>query len=43
MKYLHVNDEEKMPAPSTPNHDKLYKVRPLLEMITKRFKCEDAV
>ena len=38
MKYLHLNDKEKMLAPGTPNHDKLYKVRPLLEMITERFK-----
>ena len=38
MKYIHSNDSEKMPAVGSSNHDKIYKIRPLLGMIVERFK-----
>ena len=38
MKYIHLNDSEKMPSVGNSKHDKIYKIRPLLEMIVERFK-----
>lgn len=32
---LHLNDNSKMPSRGTPDYDKLYKVRPLLETLNK--------
>ena len=37
MRYLHLNDKEKMPPVRSPNHDRLYKIRPLIERVTKAF------
>lgn len=35
---LHINDNSKMPTRDSPNYDKLYKVRPLLEKLTETYK-----
>lgn len=37
---IHLNDNSKAPARGTPGYDKLYKVRPLLEMLNKA--CQSA-
>ncbi len=37
-KYLHLNDNTKMPDRSSPEYDRLYKIRPLLESIVPSFK-----
>ncbi|CAF4943906.1 unnamed protein product [Pieris macdunnoughi] len=37
---LHLNDNMKMPPRGTPDYDKLYKVRPLLEILNK--SCQSA-
>ena len=36
-RYLHLNDNENMPARGTPGFDKLFKVRPFLESIRANF------
>ena len=36
-RYLHLNDNSKMPARGSPDFDKLYKVRPFLESIRSNF------
>lgn len=33
MSYLHLNDSEAMPPRSSRGHDKLYKIRPLLDIV----------
>ena len=38
MRYLHLNDKDKMPPTGSPSHDKIYKIRPLLECITQAFR-----
>ena len=38
LKFIHLNDSEKQTKPDQPGHDKLYKVRPLLDIILKNFK-----
>ena len=38
MKYIHLNDSEKMPSVGNSKHGKIYKIRSLLEMIVERFK-----
>ncbi len=37
-KYLHLNDNTMMPDRSSPEYDRLYKIRPLLESIVPSFK-----
>lgn len=39
MKFLHLNDSEKQPSRSDPNYDKLYKIRPFLDIILRNFKA----
>ena len=38
LKLLHLNDSRKQPAGGEPGHDKLYKVRPLLDAVVKNFQ-----
>ena len=38
--YLHLNDRERMPPRGDRAHDKLYKVRPLLDVISNTFREE---
>ena len=38
MKYFHLNDLTKMPERGSNNYDKLYKIRPLLDLIITAFK-----
>ena len=38
MKYLHLNDSQTQPGRDDSNYDKLYKIRPFLNMITNSFK-----
>lgn len=35
--FFHLNDNSKQPQKGTPNYDKLYKVRPMLDIIKKQF------
>ena len=35
---LHLNDDLKMPPRDSPNFDKLYKIRPLLDKLVKAFQ-----
>ena len=37
MQYLHTSDRESEPPQNHPNHDKLYKIRPVLEMVQETF------
>nr|CAH7714459.1 unnamed protein product [Callosobruchus chinensis] len=37
-RYLHINNNEKMPQPGTPSFDKLYKLRPLIDHLTSVFQ-----
>ena len=37
MQYLHTSDRESEPPRNHPNHDKLYKIRPVLEMVLETF------
>ena len=37
MRFLHFNDNSQYPPRDHPNHDKLYKLRPLINSFTKRF------
>lgn len=40
LRYLHLNDNATMPQRNTPNFDKLYKVRPLINHLnTKFYEC----
>ena len=36
-RYLHVSDRENEPGRNEPNYDKLYKIRPVLEMVQQSF------
>ena len=38
MKFLHLNDSEAQPQRGDPAFDKLYKVRPLLDIVLENFK-----
>ena len=38
MKYFHLNDKSNMPSRESDNYDKLYKIRPLLNLIISSFK-----
>ena len=38
LKYLHLNDDTKMPPRGSSTHDKLYKIRPLLDSLVQTFK-----
>lgn len=38
MTYLHLNDSNQQPQRDSPNYDKLYKIRPLLDMVISAFK-----
>ena len=38
MSYLHLNDISQMPDRSSPNYDKLYRVRPFLDRIITAFR-----
>jgi hypothetical protein len=38
LRHLHVNDNSAQPPRNDQNYDKLYKIRPLLEMLSKTFK-----
>ena len=38
MKYLHLNASTKVPERCSNNYDKLYKIRPLLDVILGAFK-----
>lgn len=38
LKFLHLNDRETQPKRGDPGHDKLYKVRPFVELIVENFK-----
>lgn len=38
LRYLHLNDNSKMPKKGQPNFDRLYKLRPLLDHINEIFK-----
>ena len=35
---LHLNDDKKMPPRGSPNYDKLYKVRPVLDRVVEAYK-----
>lgn len=37
LRFLHINDNTKMPKRGEPNHHKLYKVLPLIENLKKKF------
>lgn len=37
---IHVNDDSRMPAPGSEDHDKLYKIRPFLEDLKTNFKVQ---
>jgi hypothetical protein len=37
-KFLHFNDNSRMPDRSCPNYDKLFKVRPLIDAVNDRCK-----
>lgn len=39
LRYLHLNDNQKMPQPKTDNFDKLYKIRPLLTHLSEAFSA----
>ena len=39
MRFLHLNDSEAQPQQGDPGFDKLYKVRPLLDMVLENFKA----
>ena len=39
MRFLHLNDSEAQPQRGNPGFDKLYKVRPLLDMVLENFKA----
>ena len=38
--YLHLNNRDNMLLRKDPNHDKLFKVRPLLDVVTATFRQE---
>ena len=38
MRYLHLNNSEQQPPRSSPDYDKLYKIRPLLDLLIKSFQ-----
>lgn len=38
MSYLHLNDTSKMPDRASPEHDKLYKIRPFLDRVVNAFR-----
>lgn len=38
MMFIHLNDSSKQPAKESVSYDKLYKIRPLLDLIVKSFK-----
>lgn len=38
LRYLHVNNNELMPKWSEPGYDKLYKLRPLIDLLNANFK-----
>ena len=38
MKYIHLNDSKKQPPRGSDDYDKLYKVRPLLDLVVSAFK-----
>ena len=38
MRYIHLNDSEKQPPRESDDYDKLYKVRPLLDLVVSAFK-----
>ena len=38
MSFIHLNDSERMPPRESPGYDKLYKIRPLFDMIVKAFQ-----
>ena len=38
LKFLHLNDSEVQPVRGEPGHDKLYKVRPFLDLVVENFK-----
>lgn len=38
LRYFHIADNSQMPKPGDPNHDKLYKIRPLINYLNLKFK-----
>ena len=38
LKFLHLNDSRKQPGRAEPGYDKLYKVRPILDVVLEQFK-----
>ena len=38
LKFLHLNDSRKQPGQAEPGYDKLYKVRPILDVVLEQFK-----
>ena len=38
MKFLHFNDNSKMPQPGSPGHDRLYKIRPVIDHLHEKFQ-----
>lgn len=38
LNHLHLNDNNNEPKKGHPNHDKLYKLRPIIDTINKKFK-----
>ena len=38
MTYLHFNDSEQQPSCDSPNHDKLYKIRPILDRVVESYQ-----
>ena len=38
MTYFHLNDSSKQPPRDSPDYDKLYKIRPLLDKVISAFK-----